>query len=69
MKNRGIAIMLAIFLGAFGIHQFYLNNITSAMLRLIFCWTGIPLLLGWLDALMMWFGGEQRFQRKYNQPK
>ena len=36
-KNKWIAIILAIFLGGFGIQWFYLGRVTSGVLSIIFC--------------------------------
>jgi len=55
-KNKGIAIVLCLFLGCIGIHQFYLENITRGMMYLLFSWTGIPLLLACIDLFVLLFG-------------
>ena len=34
-KDKTVAALLAIFLGALGIHEFYLGNNTSAIIRLV----------------------------------
>lgn len=34
-KDKTVAALLAIFLGALGIHEFYLGNTTSAVIRLV----------------------------------
>jgi TM2 domain-containing membrane protein YozV len=34
--------MLALLLGGFGIHQFYLGNTRAGIFMVLFCWTGIP---------------------------
>lgn len=49
-KNRTLAIVLAIFLGIVGAHKFYLGNWKYGLLYLVFCWTGVPILLGFYDA-------------------
>jgi TM2 domain-containing membrane protein YozV len=41
-KDRRTAAALALFLGGFGIHQFYLGNTRAGIFMLLFCWTGIP---------------------------
>jgi TM2 domain-containing membrane protein YozV len=66
MKNRGIAVLLAIFLGFIGMQHFYLGNVSYGMLSLLFCWTGIPFLLGIIHAFILWGMGERRFQNKYS---
>jgi TM2 domain-containing membrane protein YozV len=66
MKNRGISIVLALFLGGFGIHRFYLGQITSGVFMLIFFWTFIPAIIGLVDAIGYWGMGEKRFQKNYS---
>ncbi|HDB5454717.1 TPA: TM2 domain-containing protein [Staphylococcus aureus] len=43
--NKVIYILLALFLGSFGIHKFYAGKNMQGILHLIFCWTGIPHLI------------------------
>src|SRR5690554_3028666 len=38
-KSKTTAGLLAIFLGAFGIHKFYLGRTGMGILYLLFCWT------------------------------
>lgn len=59
-KDRTVAIALAVFLGTFGIHKFYLGNIKKGALYLVFCWTGIPFFLGLYDAYQ-YFTHEEAF--------
>ena len=49
-KDEIIGILLAIFLGGFGIHHFYLRRNGLGVLYLLFSWTAIPMVLGWIDA-------------------
>src|SRR5208283_3486523 len=51
-KSRSIAILLAIFLGGFGIHKFYLNKPGQGVLYLLFCWTFIPAIAGLIEAIV-----------------
>ena len=51
-KRLGIAYLLLIFFGVFGLHKLYLNK-RSAWLRLLFCWTGIPFLLAIVDLFLL----------------
>ena len=41
-KTKIAAALLAIFLGSFGIHKFYLGQTGKGVLYLIFFWTAIP---------------------------
>lgn len=62
MKNKTTAILLALFLGGLGIHHFYLEHYGRGILYLLFCWTGIPAILGVVDALIYAFGEGAEFK-------
>ena len=64
-KNRYLAAILAIFLGAFGIQYFYLGQIKKGLLCVVFYWTFIPTVLGWLQGLQMLLMSDQSFKAKY----
>jgi TM2 domain-containing membrane protein YozV len=52
-RSPAVALALCLTLGAFGAHEFYMGRLRSAALRLLFCWTLIPLLLALYDALLL----------------
>jgi TM2 domain-containing membrane protein YozV len=52
-RDEVIGVLLAIFLGTFGIHHFYLGRNGLGALYLLFCWTGIPCILGLIEAFFM----------------
>ena len=66
MKNRGIAIVLALLLGGLGVHRFYLGRIGSGLLMLLFFWTYIPVIIAIIDGISYIVMGEERFQKKYS---
>lgn len=49
-KDKTVALLLAILVGGIGAHKFYMGDNKTGVLYLIFCWTYIPTLLGWIDA-------------------
>lgn len=49
-RSPAVALALCLTLGAFGAHEFYLGRLRSAALRLLFCWTLIPLVVALLEA-------------------
>ena len=65
-KSRGIAIVLALFLGGFGVHKFYLGRIGAGILYLLIAWTFIPVFLSFIDVLFLVIRGERQFNIKYN---
>lgn len=66
MKNRGIAVALALILGWIGIHRFYVGQIGWGILFLLFCWTYIPLIVGIINGIRYWYIGEEEFQKRYS---
>jgi TM2 domain-containing membrane protein YozV len=52
-KDELIGVLLAIFLGDFGVHHFYLRRDGLGVLYLIFFWTGIPAIIGIFEAFLM----------------
>jgi TM2 domain-containing membrane protein YozV len=60
-RDEVVGVLLALFLGSFGIHHFYLRRNGLGVLYLIFSWTGIPAILGFIEAFFM-----PRRVREYN---
>lgn len=52
-KDPTIGTLLAVFLGGFGAHRFYLNDNGIGLIYLIFFWTLIPSLMGLVEAFFM----------------
>jgi TM2 domain-containing membrane protein YozV len=52
-RDEVVGILLALFLGGFGIHQFYLRRIGLGILYLCFSWTPIPWVLGFTECFFM----------------
>jgi TM2 domain-containing membrane protein YozV len=52
-RDEVVGILLALFLGSFGIHHFYLRRTGLGILYCCFCWTGIPAMLGFFECFFM----------------
>jgi TM2 domain-containing membrane protein YozV len=52
-RDEVIGILLALFLGSFGLHHFYLRRTGLGVLYCCFFWTGIPAFLGFLECFFM----------------
>jgi TM2 domain-containing membrane protein YozV len=52
-RDEVVGILLALFLGAFGIHHFYLRRTGLGILYLCFFWTGITAFLGFVECFFM----------------
>ncbi|MES2614554.1 MAG: NINE protein [Bdellovibrionota bacterium] len=64
-KNRIIVALLALFLGGFGIHKFYLGKTGAGIVYLVFFWTFIPTIIGFIEGIIYLCMSEDEFQRKY----
>lgn len=52
-RDEVVGILLALFLGTFGIHHFYLRRTGLGILYIVFFWTGIPTVLGFIECFFM----------------
>jgi TM2 domain-containing membrane protein YozV len=52
-RDEVVGILLALFLGTFGIHHFYLRRTGLGILYIVFFWTGIPTMLGFIECFFM----------------
>lgn len=65
MKSKVTAGVLGILLGSFGAHKFYLGKIGFGILYLVFCWTGIPGIVGLVEGILYLTKTDEEFQSKY----
>ena len=66
VKSRSVAALLAIFLGAFGIHKFYLKRTFIGALYLCFFWTGVTFYIGLVEGVILLLSSNSRLEKKYN---
>lgn len=70
MKDKNIAGILALFLGGFGIHQFYLNQAGLGIAHFFFVWNPrlwmVSWLFAWATAISLFTMDQEKFDRKYN---
>jgi TM2 domain-containing membrane protein YozV len=52
-KDETVGVLLALFLGGIGIHHFYLRRNTAGVIYLLFSWTGIPMVIAWVECFFM----------------
>ncbi len=52
-KDEVLGVILAVFLGDFGVHHFYLRRDGLGVLYLLFFWTGIPAIIAIFEAFFM----------------
>ncbi|MBV8673381.1 MAG: NINE protein [Acidobacteriaceae bacterium] len=52
-KDEVVGVLLALFLGTFGAHHFYLRKNGLGILYIVFCWTGIPTIISIVECFFM----------------
>jgi TM2 domain-containing membrane protein YozV len=52
-RDEVVGILLALFLGTFGVHHFYLRRTGLGILYCCFFWSGIPTILGFIECFFM----------------
>lgn len=63
-KDRIAAGVLALFLGGFGAHKFYMRRPGVALLYIVFCWTGIPSVVAFAEGIIYLFESDERFRTR-----
>ena len=64
-KNRIAAAVFALILGGFGVHKFYLGRIGQGVLYILFCWTLVPTIIGFIEGIIYLTMSDQEFAAKY----
>ncbi len=64
LKSKIAAGILGIFLGGLGIHKFYLGQTGMGILYLVFFWTGIPEIVGFIEGIVYLCSNDENFQLK-----
>ncbi|HTV06612.1 MAG TPA: NINE protein [Acidobacteriaceae bacterium] len=52
-KDEVVGVLLALFLGTFGAHHFYLRRPGLGILYCVFSWTGIPTVVSFIECFFM----------------
>ena len=65
IKNKLVAGLLGILLGGLGIHKFYLGQTGKGVMHLLFCWTYIPAIIGFIEGIIILCSNDENFQIKY----
>jgi TM2 domain-containing membrane protein YozV len=64
-KNKMVAGLLAIFLGGFGVHHFYLGSTMAGVVEIVLC-CGFSNLMGIVEAVMLLTMSDAEFDARYN---
>lgn len=65
-KSKIAAALFGILLGGFGAHKFYLGNVGLGILYLVFCWTGIPSVIGLIEGIIYLTMTDEAFSHKFD---
>ena len=65
-KSKMTTALLAIFLGSFGLHKFYLGKVTWGLLYLFLFWSSISMILGFIDGIYYLTMSDKDFKAKYS---
>ena len=65
VKSKIVAAILALILGGLGIHKFYLGQSGKGILYILFCWTYIPGIIGFIEGITILCSNDENFQIKY----
>ncbi len=61
-----MAALFGILLGGLGIHQFYLGRIGLGILYVVFCWTLVPAIVGFIEGIIYLSMSDAAFSAKYD---
>jgi len=65
-RSRIGAALFALILGGLGIHKFYLGQTGMGVLYLVFCWTFIPAIVGFIEGIIFLTMSDEAFKAKYS---
>jgi len=60
-KSRVAAGLFGILLGGLGIHKFYMGKIGVGLIYILFCWTGIPAIIGLVEGILYLTESDEKF--------
>jgi TM2 domain-containing membrane protein YozV len=67
MKNKDFALIIALFpTGWLGLHHLYVGNKKKAVIYTLFIWTTIPIILSYIDAIIISRMSKEKFIKKHS---
>lgn len=66
IKSKIAAGVLGILLGGLGIHKFYLGKVGQGIVYLLFCWTFVPEVIGFIEGIIYLCSNDHNFQVKHH---
>ena len=63
-KSRIVAGILGILIGGLGVHKFYLGKVGLGILYVLFFWTAIPAIIGFIEGIIYLVQSDEEFGSK-----
>lgn len=63
-KSRVVAGVLGLLVGGLGIHKFYLGKVGLGILYLLFSWTFVPAIIGFIEGIIYLVQSDAEFSTK-----
>jgi len=64
--NKAALLLITFFLGGIGAHKFYTGRYWQGVFYILFCWTGIPGLIAFIEFIIYAFTSREELQEKYS---
>ncbi|WP_242698307.1 TM2 domain-containing protein [Bacillus sp. SD088] len=65
-KSKVAAGLLGIFLGSLGVHKFYIGKWVQGLIYLVFFWTYIPAVVGFIEGIIYLVSSDESFAKKHD---
>ena len=66
MRTKTAACLWALLLGGLGAHKFYLGRPGWGIVYLLLCWTFVPAIISFFEAICFAVMNQAEFDKKYN---
>mgnify|MGYP003606692630 CR=1 FL=1 len=53
--NKALYVAMALLFGSFGVHKFCAGRVWMGLFYAVFCWTGIPTIVGIIEGVLAAF--------------
>ena len=64
-RNRVTAALFAILLGGLGVHKFYLGKTVQGIVYILFSWTFVPMIIGFIEGVIYLTMTDKAFAAQY----
>jgi TM2 domain-containing membrane protein YozV len=63
-KSRVVAGVLGLLIGGFGVHKFYLGKVGLGVVYILFFWTFVPAIIGFIEGIIYLVQSDEEFSYK-----